>query len=68
MQPYGMVPPGSQQQFPGQGGMMGYPMQQGKNGFFVMHVSWLLGLARMSIKHKLQERNFKHSNLAKRFI
>lgn len=35
MQPYGMVPPGSQQQFPGQGGMMGYPMQQGKNGFFV---------------------------------
>ncbi|XP_052706178.1 nucleolysin TIAR-like isoform X5 [Crassostrea angulata] len=29
MQPYGMVPPGSQQQFPGQGGMMGYPMQQG---------------------------------------
>ncbi|XP_022343528.1 nucleolysin TIAR-like [Crassostrea virginica] len=28
MQPYGMVPPGSQQQFPGQGGMMGYPMQQ----------------------------------------
>lgn len=32
MQPYGMVPPGSQQQFPGQGGMMGYPMQQGKNG------------------------------------
>lgn len=34
-----MVPPGSQQQFPGQGGMMGYPMQQGKNGFFVqIHV------------------------------
>ncbi|XP_061185867.1 nucleolysin TIAR-like [Saccostrea echinata] len=28
MQPYGMVPPGTQQQFPGQGGMMGYPMQQ----------------------------------------